>query len=362
LLAQLLTDETGITMAIWKQSDRRTAVSRVSCIAAATASAILLGACANGGGSPLALLNQEPESEQSEQKVADAKAPPQTELEKATEYWGKMYKKDQSDAQPAINYARNLKALGQKEQALNVLQAAHQYHPSNRQLNSEYGRLSLEMDQYGAAQKLLEQADDPTRPDWKTISARGTVLAKQGKYNEAIPHFERALAVSPGQPSVLNNLALARAMNGQADKAEALLRQAAAADDNADNPKISQNLSLVLGLQGKYDEAKSTGQKALSQDSAAEDVNYMRQIVKLEQRSAIPPQTVATALTQSTDAGQKANTKIATSSTIKSGGKKPALTGMEAVAALAEADAASQTVRAQGGPSKINDAYRPPAQ
>ena len=79
------------------------------------------------------------------------------------------------------------------------------------------------------AQKLLEQADDPANPDWKVISARGTVLAKQGLYRDAIPFYERALALAPDQPSVLNNLALAHAMEGNADKAEPLLKQAAAA-------------------------------------------------------------------------------------------------------------------------------------
>ena len=79
------------------------------------------------------------------------------------------------------------------------------------------------------AQKLLEQADDPANPDWKLISARGTVLAKQGRYRDAIAFYERALALAPEQASILNNLALAHAMEGHPDKAEPLLKRAAAA-------------------------------------------------------------------------------------------------------------------------------------
>jgi Flp pilus assembly protein TadD len=358
-------------MSIWMRSSRPNQVSRLTCIAAAATAAMLLGACANGSGeAPMALLNPIAAPEET---AANVSTTPQTELEKATEYWGKTYKKDPTAAQPAINYAKNLKALGQKEQALNILQAAHKYHPSNRQLNSEYGRLALELEQYGAAQKLLEQADDPTRPDWRTISARGTVLAKQGKFNEAIPLFERALAVSPGQPSILNNLALARAMDGQPEKAEALLRQAAA-EGSDNNPKINQNLSLVLGLQGKYNEATSAGQKALSQDSAAEDVSYVRQMVKLEQRDGIPqsssmPSPSANAMA---DAGQQVGQpkvkKIATGSTTKSPQAKPGLQvtsglkGLEAAAALADADQAAKPVNnTLPFNNTLNDAYRPPA-
>jgi hypothetical protein len=38
----------------------------------------------------------------------------ETELQKATEYWGKAYGKNPRDATAAINYAKNLKALGER--------------------------------------------------------------------------------------------------------------------------------------------------------------------------------------------------------------------------------------------------------
>ncbi len=182
-------------------------------VVATMVAAMSLGGCAGGLGS---LLELGGEKQSAEAAFLEEMKGPQSELQKAAEYWGKAFEKEPRNAQNAINYARNLKALKQKEQALAVLQAAHSFSPDNKTLNSEYGRLALELDQTSIAQKLLEQADDPAAPDWKTISARGTLLAKQGKYKDAIPHFERALAVAPNQPSVLNNLALAKAMDGDA--------------------------------------------------------------------------------------------------------------------------------------------------
>src|SRR2546421_6461641 len=120
--------------------------------------------------------------------LAEATNPPaqdnRSELQKATQYWGKAYAKNPRDAQAAINYAKNLKALGEKQQALAVLQQVSTFHGTNRALNAEYGRLALEFDQVSLAQKLLEQADDPANPDWRGISARGTGLAKQGIYKD----------------------------------------------------------------------------------------------------------------------------------------------------------------------------------
>ncbi|KAB2914126.1 MAG: tetratricopeptide repeat protein [Hyphomicrobiaceae bacterium] len=209
-----------------------------------------------------------------------------SELQKATEYWGKAYAADPRDAQTALNYARNLKAMGEKQHAFAVLQQASAVHGTHRGINGEYGRLALEFEQVALAQKVLEQADDPANPDWRVISARGTVYAKQGKYREAIPLYERALALAPNQASILNNLALAQALDGHADKAEPLLKKAVAAGGFEE--RVNQNLALVLGLQGKYDEAKLTAGRTLPPDTASASIDYLQRIVKLEPKPMTP--------------------------------------------------------------------------
>ena len=245
-------------------------------LALALAGTLMLGACSsqlgtNAGG--LAGLKPDPAADQ------------RSELVKATEFWGQKFQQNPRDLTAGVNYAKNLKAMGEKQRALAVLQQMSLLHSNSRELASEYGRLALELDQVGVAARLLAVADDPVNPDWKIISARGTVLAKQGKYGEAVPFYERALTMAPDQPSLLSNLALAHAMNGDAAKAETMLRQAAAADRSS--LKIRQNLALVMGLQGKYDEAKLIASSDLSPENAAENANALRKITKLEQSA--PP-------------------------------------------------------------------------
>lgn len=171
------------------------------------------------------------------------------QLRKATKYWGDLYAKDPSDGEVVYNYARNLKAMGEKQQALMVLQSAVDMNPQHRGILSEYGRLALEFDQISLAQKLLERADDPLQPDWRVVSARGTVFAKQGLYADAIPFYERAMELAPDKASVLNNLALAYTMEGKKDKAEPLLRKAALI--GKDDERVQKNLALVIGSQEK---------------------------------------------------------------------------------------------------------------
>ena len=216
--------------------------------AVAVAATLALGACSQVGDLNLSLAGEkEPET-----KVAQTS---ESELQKATAYWGKEASKNPKDGKASLNFARNLKAQGRKQEALAALQAGYMYQSDNPEFLSEYGRLALEQGQVGTAGALLERADDPQKPDWRVISARGVVLAKQGQHKDSIPFFERALELAPTQASVKNNLAMAYTMDGQAGKAEELLRQARDAGNN--DPRVKQNLALVLGLQGKHAEAKS---------------------------------------------------------------------------------------------------------
>jgi Flp pilus assembly protein TadD len=234
--------------------------------AAVLASAMALGACAQigelglGSGPELAAA-----------KPDDGPGQPRTELEKATEYWGKEFSKNPQSGKAAISYARNLKALGRKQEALSVLQGAYVHNAADREYLSEYGRLALEQGQVSTAAQLLERADDPAKPDWRVISGRGTALAKQGQFKDAIGYFERARMLAPDQPSVMSNLAMAYAMDGQAERAEPLLRQAM--ENPRSDQRVKQNLALVLDLQGKKSEARQlSGPREDEDPSSAEPV------------------------------------------------------------------------------------------
>ncbi|HRY06848.1 MAG TPA: hypothetical protein P5114_06985 [Hyphomicrobiaceae bacterium] len=252
-------------------------VLRRSALVALSALALSLGGCA-GSGSDLAanLLGSEPEAKPAAGEVAQM---PQTELEKATQYWGEKFSKSPNTLEYALNYARNLKAMGRQREAMAALQHASNYHAQDREFASEYGRLALELGQVQTAKKVLAFADDPTKPDWRVISARGTVLAKEGNNKDAIRMFERALVLSNRSPSVVNNLAMAYALDGRAADGERLLREAAA---SGNSEKVQKNLALVLSLQGKYDEAKVVGGRVLDQTTVADDTNLVRKIVGLD--------------------------------------------------------------------------------
>ena len=238
---------------------------------------LIAGGCVQMGGLPeLTASNNTPVPADE----TSPNSPPQTELAAATEYWGKKFSQTPMDKEAGLAYAKNLKAMGHKKQALAVLQQAAVYHGDSRELAGEYGRLALDLGQVRIAEKVLAQADNPAKPDWKVISARGTAAAKQGRYKEAFPFFQRALALAPNHPSVLNNLAMAQAMGGDPAEAEKLLRQAM--DAGGDTKRVRQNLALVVGLQGRYDESAKIGAQDQPIQAAAADTAALRKLVALD--------------------------------------------------------------------------------
>ena len=82
----------------------------------------------------------------------------------------------------------------------------------------------------------------------------GSLLARQGKLDEALIHFQRSIDLSPGRAALAYcNLAIALAQNGKTDDAIANYRKAAAADPNFGLAHL--NLATLLVERDNVDEA-----------------------------------------------------------------------------------------------------------
>ncbi len=220
---------------------------------ATTAMAALLGGCSSSD----KLFSKLGASSSDEVQLSAADAAG------AVSQWGSAYLKNPSDPRMALGYAKSLKAIGSRDRALEVLKTAYQQNTANGEIAAELGRLALDMGQLDIAAVSLKTADAQGIRDWKTLSAQGTLHAKKGEYAEAQQYFLASLQVEPEAVSVINNLALAYALDGKADKSEELLRKAVASGH--EDKRVRQNLALVLGLQGKFDEAREVASVDMSE-------------------------------------------------------------------------------------------------
>jgi len=129
------------------------------------------------------------------------------------------------DPDATIAYGRGLKSSGRTKEALAVVEAAAGANPDNQQLVVEQGLLALELGHTQKAQHALLRAS-PDNNDWKVLSGLGVAHAGTGQHAKAQDYFNRALVLSPNNPTVLNNLALSYILDKKVDKGRELLQQA----------------------------------------------------------------------------------------------------------------------------------------
>jgi Flp pilus assembly protein TadD len=202
----------------------------------------------------------------------------------ALSQWSAAYAKTPQDPKVALGYAMSLKAVGSRDRALEVLTAGYRANQDNGEIAAELGRLALDMGRLDIATQTLKVAEAQGVKDWKTLSAQGTLRAKQGQHAEAQQYYLAALQVQPDAVSVINNLALSYALDGKADKSEELLRKAVASGQ--ENKRVRQNLALVLGLQGKFDEARKVASVDMTDTEAKDSMSYLRNMLPSSTRFA----------------------------------------------------------------------------
>ena len=94
----------------------------------------------------------------------------------------------------------------------------------------------------------------------------GAELLKQGRLEEAIAEFQRAVELDPAYAAAHLNLAYAYERSGRVEEAIAGYRKALALDPN--NLYGLNNLGVLYDRKGLYDEAIATLEKALGIDPA----------------------------------------------------------------------------------------------
>ncbi|AMN45116.1 tetratricopeptide repeat protein [Rhodoplanes sp. Z2-YC6860] len=196
--------------------------------------------------------------------------------------WGERYRANPANPETAINYAKALRAVGQRAQAAAVLEQAAAHNPNDRAVLGAYGRALADNGNFQQALDVLNRAHSQDQPDWRILSVQGAVLDQMGRHTDAQRYYASALRLMPDDPSVLSNLGLSYALSKNLPQAETTLRRAA--EQRGAEPKVRQNLALVVGLQGRFQEAEQIASKDLSAAEAEANVAYLRQMLAEQQQ------------------------------------------------------------------------------
>ncbi len=189
-------------------------------------------------------------------------------------FWAQEQEINPADPVAGVKLAQALRELGRYDQAATTAETTLTVQPTNLDAMLELGRAHIARGQAFYSVAPLERARDQAPRDWRPWSLLGVAYEQVRRFDDAHAAWNQALALSPDNPDVLTNAAMAAITHGDAAGAEALLRRAAA--QPGATPKVRQNLAMALGLQGKMGEAEQILRRELPPDQAERNLAWLR--------------------------------------------------------------------------------------
>ena len=116
-------------------------------------------------------------------------------------------------------------------------------------------------------------AEDPNL--WRAWLALGRVHDSNQDWQASRDAYDKALAIQPGSPVIVNNIGMSLMLQHRYDEAALEFQRALAADPSME--MVRANLRIALAWQGKYDEAVV----GLSGSSRADDLNNVGYVAML---------------------------------------------------------------------------------
>lgn len=192
------------------------------------------------------------------------------------------YKKNPKDKVAIIYYAAALRAAGQAEQAIAVLEAGMTAHKNDVDIRVAYSKALSAGGRFEQALNVIDSSIDPATPDWNALSVKGAILDQTGRNQEARVLYQQALLIAPDEAGLYANLGLSYAMTNELTAAEAQLRRAV--QMRGASSQIRQNLALVVGLQGRFDECRTLFAAELPDDQVEANLAYIRALLTQQNR------------------------------------------------------------------------------
>jgi Flp pilus assembly protein TadD len=202
----------------------------------------------------------------------------QTALAEMTE----RYKRNPRDKGTIIYFAAALRASGQPEQAISVLEGGLAAYKSDIDIRVAYAKALSAAGRFDQAMSVVDDAINPTAPDWNALLVKGAILDQSGRNIDARAVYGQALQIAPNEAALEANLGLSYAMTNNLDQAEAHLRKALTM--RGANSQVRQNLALVLGLQGRFDESRAMFAAELPADQVEANMAYIRALLTQQNR------------------------------------------------------------------------------
>ncbi len=194
----------------------------------------------------------------------------------AVNYYRRLVERDPNDVDAVLGLARNYRYIASAREAVKVLNDGLARHPDRVDLRAELGKAQVASGQVDDAIATLSEVTEADPDDWRSLSALGIAYDLTEDYAQAQESYRSALAVSPDNNAVLNNMALSMALSGGLDEGIAILEGPAAQPRTG--VQVRQNLALLYAMRGDIETAERLLKQGLSMENAQHNLTFYRQL------------------------------------------------------------------------------------
>lgn len=198
------------------------------------------------------------------------------DYETAAGSFSQLYEHDPNDLRALIGMARNLRYAGLPKEAIKELKKGMAGHGEPPELLLELGKSQLAAALLNDARETLEKNLSKASGAWQAHAALGLAYDRLGRHPEAEERYGAALALSPGNVAVSNNLALSLALMGKLDQGIAVLEKIV--DSENSTPQARQNLALLYAMHQELDKAERLSREDLTPQETAFNMESYRRL------------------------------------------------------------------------------------
>lgn len=226
--------------------------------------ALALSACASNAEQPTVV------SSASVVRVADMTRE-EGDLAGAAGLYQKAHEIDPTNPTPLIQLGQTLAKMGSPGGAAQAYRAALQLDGTNADALRGLATAMLNTNDPEGAIAQYEKALD-TGEDYRLYNGIAVAYDMLGDHASAQTYYRTALQLSPGNLELNNNLALSLALEGRYQEAIPLLEQAVA--DPMATARFRQNLAFIYGLAGERDRARQLAERDLDAATVERNMTY----------------------------------------------------------------------------------------
>lgn len=170
------------------------------------------------------------------------------------------------DLDALLGLARNLRYVGNARLAAKELLKAPGFTAGDAGILLELGKAEIATGNAKDAVRHLRSAEEKDSGNWDVYGTLGIGFDLLKSYDKAREAYSKALTLSPGNLSVLNNMAISLALSGKLETAISTLEDAPISIRRM--PQVRQNLALFYALKGDLKKAGTLSKLDLSEADA----------------------------------------------------------------------------------------------